>query len=337
MNSRPRLQKECCFNRPFGRPACRSCAEVCPAEAIGWDDEGMPRLDDARCTGCMACVARCPGDAWQDQGWDLLRLRRQAALVVARGRSLLHVRCSAAGEGACDARVTCHGGWDALALAVIAAEGVTRLALHGVEACARCPRRYGGSVVQEQMEHYRTLSRGMVLRLELGSVEGADGAEEPTRRRFFRRLLPALAQGAASVVAAARRPEVEEECEVADGRRPPLRLRLFVRALERLHPSFTPVPASLPLPLGSIQVSDACDGCGACVACCPVDVLGLRRFGAGTILEFDAAACVGCAICLPRCPQSAITMLPAVSLPAMSARRPRPLALVAQEGDGPGG
>ena len=39
---------------------CGACAAVCPAEAIGVDDGGVYRIDEAICTGCMECVEACP-------------------------------------------------------------------------------------------------------------------------------------------------------------------------------------------------------------------------------------------------------------------------------------
>jgi ferredoxin len=39
---------------------CGVCAEVCPAEAIQADDDGVYQIDGEACTSCMECVSACP-------------------------------------------------------------------------------------------------------------------------------------------------------------------------------------------------------------------------------------------------------------------------------------
>ncbi len=40
---------------------CSICGEFCPSQALVNDDLGVPHVvDDAKCTGCMQCVHRCP-------------------------------------------------------------------------------------------------------------------------------------------------------------------------------------------------------------------------------------------------------------------------------------
>jgi len=43
-------------------PDCRLCAEVCPTDAIRFEN-GQPRLDLGRCLFCPECERACPGDA----------------------------------------------------------------------------------------------------------------------------------------------------------------------------------------------------------------------------------------------------------------------------------
>ncbi len=50
-----------------GSKACRygclgygSCAEACPFEAITMNDNGLPVVDEEKCTGCNVCVVTCP-------------------------------------------------------------------------------------------------------------------------------------------------------------------------------------------------------------------------------------------------------------------------------------
>ena len=51
---RPRLDRRACVR-------CRICQQVCPVDAIAWD-EG-PRIDERRCVRCLCCHEMCPNGA----------------------------------------------------------------------------------------------------------------------------------------------------------------------------------------------------------------------------------------------------------------------------------
>jgi len=262
------------------------------------------------------------------------------------------VGCSAY-QGACDWVIPCHGGWDALLFATVAAEGITELALHGLAACDGCPRHFGSACLQQSMAEYKALSCGMELRLtveieplpaiadhavqRMHDHADADGhAAASTRRTFFRQLLPTIVQGAAITAAqlgeASRSRFTSSPMSHASHATQvfllPLRQRLFVRALDRLQPSFTPIPASSWLPLGAIQADDGCTACGDCVALCPTDALSLRKFGKNMILELQPDRCIGCQFCVEGCTVHALCALPTISLPAIAMQRLRPLVMV---------
>ena len=42
---------------------CRTCMGVCPAMAIGDNDDGKCKIDKAKCMGCGTCAAICPVNA----------------------------------------------------------------------------------------------------------------------------------------------------------------------------------------------------------------------------------------------------------------------------------
>ena len=50
--------------RTAGQP-CDYCVTRCPVSdtAIAWDENDLPRIDPAHCTGCGVCVHQCPADA----------------------------------------------------------------------------------------------------------------------------------------------------------------------------------------------------------------------------------------------------------------------------------
>ena len=70
---------------------CAACAEACPTEAIGRDDQGL-RLDLGRCLFCTDCIEACPADAIRYTQDHRLAARTRDDLVLRSGRELERAR-----------------------------------------------------------------------------------------------------------------------------------------------------------------------------------------------------------------------------------------------------
>lgn len=77
------------------------CFRSCPFDAISMDDNGLPVIDEAKCTGCRQCVLACPR--------DIIDMRPESALV--------QVRCLSQAKGK-EVRATCSTGCIACGLCV---------------------------------------------------------------------------------------------------------------------------------------------------------------------------------------------------------------------------
>lgn len=338
----PDILRENCLNTAHPdtcRTACTRCRDRCPADAISLDEASIPRMDASACTGCTACVGICPSDAIAYDEFQPEALLQMARDMVMRGQTGLNVPCSAVSTEQTGLQVPCHAIWDPMLLACLAAEGVRNLHLDGIKQCDSCPVRHGAEMMRQTEKDYAMLNKGLGVRLaiswerkEVKRTGNPQTEPEPARRAFFRNLIPSLTQGAAMAVAqvgkaASDAIEQKSTAEPAQSRLP-IRLRLFLRALARLQPSFTPVPAMPSLLLGAIQADDRCTACNQCVEQCPTQALSIREFGANKVLEFQTDACIGCRLCTDLCPENALEALPAISLPTVLARRARPLVMV---------
>ncbi|MDQ6951540.1 MAG: 4Fe-4S dicluster domain-containing protein [Mariprofundales bacterium] len=342
---------------------CTRCQQGCPSQAIQLDTKRLPQLDGALCTGCTACVHACPSDAITHRDLNPEKLLQQAKQQVIEGVCTIGVACSAVADANIDTdaalRVACHASWDPLLLACMAADGVKRLNLIGLDGCASCAIAAGAEVMAQTERDYSTLNAALGVRMAIGHHAKSGAAKpaeaafpdvvEPPRRAFFRKLIPSFSQSAVVVAAQigqaasqALRQELSRELsrersrEQADAaqasdtipRQRPLRLRMFVRALPRLQPNFTPVPYLAGIPLGAIQADDRCTACAQCIQCCPTQALDMREFGSNRVLEFQPDRCIGCLRCVAICPEDALEPLPGISLPAILAGGSRPLVMV---------
>lgn len=337
MTGKPLLDPIDCMNHawPSTQPACTRCRDACPADAIHMHGH-LPSIDDA-CTVCTACVTACPTTAIRDERLDAGALVRRARANVMQGKQILRAACAFAADADADLQLPCHAAWNPLLLSCVAGEGVHVLELGGIDRCADCPVRHGERMLAQTEQDYAEFSKAMAVRLVIKrGISKAPEPEsqrepEPERRAFFRKLVPSLAQGAAMAAAqiseAMRGDESGLQAHGGEDHAPPL-LSLFVKALPRLRPNFTPVPRLPSVPLGAIQADARCNACGQCTAQCPTQALALKPFGANRVLEFRPDACIGCDHCVAICPEQAITSLPSISLPAVAAQRSRPLVMV---------
>ncbi len=60
------LDRHTCM--PWQDVVCMSCRDVCPHQAIHFDERGRPQVESARCDGCGLCVAPCPVSAFRVVG-----------------------------------------------------------------------------------------------------------------------------------------------------------------------------------------------------------------------------------------------------------------------------
>ena len=51
--------------------------------------------------------------------------------------------------------------------------------------------------------------------------------------------------------------------------------------------------------------AQSCNGCGACVESCPVDIITMHN----DVAVIDENQCTGCGVCVDKCPVNAIIMI----------------------------
>ena len=341
----PQLNQQQCLNSciPKGiQHSCTRCYDICPADAIDVSESHIPEIDNSACTGCTACVSICPIDAIKHEQFNPTHLTHQAKVMRTKGCDHLSIQCSAVQHRKSDANIPCHAMWNSLLLASIAAEGTQTLHLIGIDQCKSCSMQHGASIMKQVEKDYTTLNYALNVHLDISWQEDTqenhqtNQEAEPARRAFFRNLLPSITQSAITAAAQINHQISNQDDKTTPKEDVPLlptSLALFVQALPKLEPNFTPIPNLPSLPMGAIQATDSCTACGECVQQCPTKALYIKEFGANSILEFKPHHCIGCNQCVDICPEDAIESLPSISLPAIATKRSRPLIMVANVQD----
>ncbi len=295
---------------------------------------GQPVLNTRKCTACTACIPSCPTSAIQSPSYNADTLLTRISELTAAERHIITIHCHA--EDRAGIKIHCHAGWHPQHFATLAGMGVASLVLGGTQRCEACPLRFGAQVLEQARTAYDELKRatGITLDIRLEDAHGNKHADPkaalpsmPSRRAFFRDLIPAMLTGAAPMADETAHKANTEASEDAL----PARHRLFLGALKSLRPDFTPVPAGARIGLGAIQADASCTACGACVDACPARALEIKPFGQHDVLQFRPDACTGCGLCIECCEPQALQALPAVSLPVIMARQSRPLVMIRRQ------
>jgi MinD superfamily P-loop ATPase len=323
--------------------ACSRCIDVCSAEAIVADGDGV-RIEPHLCVGCGACATVCPTGAASHA------VPGPALLGDAIRRSLDAYR----GAGGRDPVLLVHAERDGAAL--IASLG--RAAGPSVAAGGPAPAIAGlpARVIPVPIHHVAAFGLDLVLAsIAYGAAQVATlftGEEAPQYVEALREqhaianaLLEALAPGGPRAQVVDARDALELESALAALQpatavgaparfaMPAEKRRAIETALDHLvaqaRAAGRAVPAAVPLAagaaFGAVRVDTAaCTLCLACTSACPAGAL--VDDPASPRLRFIERNCVQCGLCAKTCPEDAIVLEPRMLLDAASAAEPRELA-----------
>lgn len=316
----PDLTPSLCVSTRYRSSSCRSCLDVCPAEALVTSP--WLELDADRCRSCGACTSVCRTGALS---WEFQRqaLRAQYESKAPDAPSSVTLACREADPALADGAacvMPCLGGLSTGDLLAAAARGIERIDLVSGD-CGQCPDAAAEAAldlaVSAAEETMTALGAPLVVtRIQLpgqGPRTTATTATTPTvsRRGLFRFLARGLGQAAAGG-AAPREPERSISAlhkQVA----PPESHRRLILDLAELQARRGSSAVTLPacLPLAGIAATSECDTCGLCVNYCPHGALAVVDSSVVT----DPSRCTGCGLCAEVCPRSALRIGPALLTP----------------------
>ena len=302
------LVPERCLRRRLGTFECRLCLDVCFSGALLLVDR-QPRLDPAKCTGCLACAAVCPNDALVPECdlEEVLRTAREQS-----GKRLV-ISCSRKKQlSAEEIVVPCLGIFAEESLAAFGMSGCPAIVFN-LAGCSACANRQAAARFLTVLRRVQGIA-AKVFSTELSVVESLEQeivGNAADRRSFLAGLRANLA------TIARVRPEARRASQsTTSGRRLPVRVKIIAHVI-----AAAPVANRaqlLALCTHQITAGPGCDSCPLCTGICPTGALGTSGSGAEKQLQFTSTRCSGCGLCAMFCKKAVL----ALSFSPLSGREP---------------
>ena len=314
-------QRDICAHSRSNLMGCNRCADVCAADAISHDGEGI-EVNPWLCQGCGSCASVCPTGA-MTYAWprpaDAIERTRE---LLDQGRAGVDTLLLYASNDEEDVDANFESQLPAHVLAL----AVEEVSAYGIDYWATMLASGFEKLVvvcNDSDNHTDTLAlqaQATILDNILAGL-GSSDATDKTNRIVFTSAEPDALQ-------AATRPLDDTLVRLAQKSAPRFathgdKRQTFRMAVDQLATHLEPREpvAQLPAgsPVGEVQVrADGCTLCMACVSVCPAGALldGQEQ----PKLRFIESNCVQCGLCEQACPESVISLQPGYRYDSLAAR-----------------
>lgn len=315
-------QVDICAHSRSNLVGCNRCIDVCAAEAIGHDGEGIS-VNPWLCQGCGSCASVCPSGA-MTYAWprpvdaiDRTRQLLQNSEDVTETLLLYPDRDEEGESAAFEKQLPSH----VLALAVeeVSAYGIDYWATMLASGFERLIIAYDQD--GDCVDLLALQAQANILESILQGLGQLDAAPKMSRIVFAALESEELERALQPLPESATRYSQKDLPDFAthgDKR------QTFRMAVDQLAAYTPPAELSIDLPAGSpfgqIEVNAAaCTLCMACVSVCPAGALldGQEQ----PKLRFIEANCVQCGLCEQACPESVVTLKPSFRYDSVAARQ----------------
>jgi Fe-S-cluster-containing hydrogenase component 2 len=306
-----------CVRTRYPRSTCRSCQEVCPANAIQIDQESVVLLE--HCSGCEACVAACPTGVFR-RPTNKDAARRNLLKDAAARDGLVRITCAMDRTEEGVVILPCLAGLSWEHFVAPLAWGGTKVQIKRI-ACDSCPLK-GGMVQYErtvrQVRHFLNCFSLPAERIEevkefntvLRSKHDPASEESIGRRDLFGLFRKRTVEASLRLLPEKGKDHEGRRWEQKGDDRFTFLFSLLQDLGEVPEGRF---PADV-VPALDVTISDRCVGCNVCETLCPTGAFRREVQGDDVRLYFTLSRCVGCRICAEACLPKAITFLDTLDL-----------------------
>jgi ferredoxin len=288
-----------CVRHRCKRNECRLCLDVCPVDAITWDEQGL-QVSAQGCTQCLRCLSVCPTAALQSPEFSLWQMFADLA-----GHECPVLGCSHHPGVKSHAQLACLGLLAhpelMLLLGLVFKEGVQI----NLTCCEDCPNGHiqdGVHAAQDRLksllpDHKVTLARGRDrLNYQPASL---------SRRELFGLFRERSTRTATVMV---ERLKASSRSQSYGSKQVPLLRTMLLKALEMMPEIRPQVCEQL---FGQISFTETCTACSGCVGVCPTGAIDPAEDKSCPV--FDQALCVACGSCQAFCRKQGVQLVAGVN------------------------
>lgn len=284
-----------CLRMRLNRNSCTGCIEQCRFDAIAIGED--VRIKTNQCSECMLCVSSCRSDCFEIKGFDfhslIGKLRKIESSV---GPPVLG--CKANIKPSSHAKTCCFGFLSEehiIALSVLM-DGPVQIDLSG---CMDCRNSFIIDALDKRIKDIdarTSIKTADKVRLIRNKADLHFQEVSYNRRGFFKTLKDFTRVQTAGLFSDE---DHGEERQAYSAKTVPFKRELLNRVLA-ISPEETR-KALLKNYYYTVEATDTCDNCFACIGMCPTGALKIKNNGDDKDLFFSAALCNGCSLCESFC------------------------------------
>ncbi|MBU1743439.1 MAG: hypothetical protein KJ649_00870 [Proteobacteria bacterium] len=290
-----------CLRMRFNRNSCASCIEQCRFNAIAIVED--VRIEANQCSECMLCVSSCHSDCFEINGFDFYSLIGKLRKIQSSvGPPVLGCRANV--KTPSHAKTFCFGFLSEEHIIAFSVFMNDHLHLD-VSGCADCRNSFIIDALEKRIQAVDVkTSIGAVEKIRLIKNKTDLDIQEASydRRGFFKAMKNFTFIKAAGLFGE----DPSKEIQAYSEKILPFKRELLNRALE-ISPGKTR-KALLKNYYYTVDATDTCNNCFACIGMCPTGALKIENSGDHRELFFSTALCNGCGLCKSFCMSSAVAI-----------------------------
>lgn len=291
-----------CLRMRFNQNSCARCIEQCRFNAIAIAEDVQIMAN--KCSECMLCVSSCHSDCFEINGLDFYSLIGKLRKVQSSiGSPVLGCRTNT--KTPSNEKTFCFGFLSEEHIIALSVFMNNHLQID-LSGCADCRNSFIIAALEKRINDVEAkTSIGAVDKVRLIKNKTDLDFQEVSydRRGFLKALKNVTFMQAAGLFGDE---DNGEEMRAYSAKNLPFKRELLNRALKVL-PEETR-KALLKNYYYSVDVTDTCNNCFACIGMCPTGALKIESKGDDRELSFSTSLCNGCGLCESFCMSSSIAI-----------------------------